>query len=140
MRLVNLLLMPDGAASNIYIAVVDDDQSLCRSFGRLLRASGFHAVTYASSEAFLADARRPRFDCLVLDIQLTGMSGVELHRQLTSLGSNTPVIYLTAHEDPEMREQALTSGCAGYFRKTDAGELVVEAIRQAVAARPTTLG
>lgn len=136
MRLASLAVMSEGAASNIYIAVVDDDASLCRSFSRLLRAAGFHAVAYASSEAFLADARRPRFDCLILDIQMTGISGVELHRQLTSLGSNTPVIYLTAHEDPEIQAQVWASGCAGYFRKTDAGEIVVEAIRQAVTTLP----
>jgi len=56
----------------IYVAVVDDDESLCRSISRLLRASDIQAVTYSSAEAFLADTNHPRFDCLVLDIQLGG--------------------------------------------------------------------
>jgi FixJ family two-component response regulator len=124
--------MSDEDVSNIYVALVDDDQNLCRSFSRLLRAAGFHAVTYSSGEMFLADASRPRFDCLILDIQLTGISGLELHRQLTSLGSKTPVIYLTANADPEIRKQAMANVCAGYFYKTDAGEIVIEAIRKAV--------
>ena len=117
-----------------YIAVVDDDESLCRSYQRLLTAAGFKTVSYPSGEAFLADAKRPRFDCLLLDIQLGGISGLELGRQLASLGSSTPVIYVTAHDDPGVREQALADGCAGYFRKSDPGQAVLEAIRHAVAA------
>ena len=69
-----------GSTQNIYVAVVDDDESICRSFSRLLRAANFQPVTYASAEAFLADAQHPKFDCLVLDIQLEGMSGLELRR------------------------------------------------------------
>lgn len=123
-----------GRASIIYVAVVDDDESLCRSFNRLLRAAGFQAITYDSAEAFLADDKHPRFDCLVLDVQLGGMSGLELHQQLASQGSTTPVIYITAHDDPEVREQALAIGCAGYFRKTESGQTVLAAIRQAMEA------
>jgi FixJ family two-component response regulator len=79
--------MSDADASNIYVALVDDDQSLCRSFSRLLRAAGFYAVTYSSGEMFLADASRPWFNCLILDIQLSGITGLELHRQLTSFST-----------------------------------------------------
>ncbi|WP_409559365.1 response regulator, partial [Accumulibacter sp.] len=60
------------------VAVVDDDDELRRSFARLLRASGMQPVTYASAEALLADSMRPQFDCLVLDVQLPGMSGLDL--------------------------------------------------------------
>ena len=117
-----------------YVAIVDNDESLCRSLSRLLRANGIHPVAYVSAEAFLADAKQPRFDCLVLDIRLGGISGIELHQRLNALGSTIPVIYLTAHDEPETREAALATGCAAYFRKTDPGETVLEAIRQ--AARP----
>ncbi len=116
----------------IYVAVVDDDDSLCRSFSRLLRAAGFQPVTYASAEAYLADSKRPRFDCLVLDIRLEGMSGVELSQRLAAVQDTTPVIFVTAHDEPEVRAQALAAGCAGYFRKTDRGEQVLEAIRHAI--------
>ena len=118
--------------ANLYVAVVDDDASLCRSLARLLRAAGFHPVTYLSAEAFLADTKRPQLDCLVLDIRLGGMSGIELNEQLASSGSTTPVIYLTAHADPEIKAAALRSPCAGYLRKTDSGEAVLAAIRKAV--------
>lgn len=115
-----------------YIAVVDDDESLCRSLSRLLRAAGLQPVSYASAEAFLADAKQPRFDCLVLDIQLGGISGIELYQRLKAVGSTIPVIYITAHDEPAARESALAAGCAGYLLKTDSGGMVLEAIRRAV--------
>jgi FixJ family two-component response regulator len=126
-------MQPPGTASNIvYAAVVDDDASLCRSFSRLLCAAGFQPITYSSAEAFLEDVKRPRFDCLLLDIQLGGMSGLELSRRLAAVKDSTPVIFITAHDDPEVQAQALAGGCAAYFRKTDSGQLVVDAIRHAV--------
>jgi len=113
------------------VAIVDDDESLCRSLGRLLRASGMSTVVYRSAEEFLGDSQHPPFDCLLLDVQLGGISGIELQRQLAACGEKTPVIFLTAYDDPEWRAQAVAAGCAAYFRKTDAGADVIEAIRQA---------
>ena len=115
-----------------YVAVVDDDESLCRSFARLLRTAGFQPVTYTSAEAYLEDAKRPRFDCLVLDIQLDGMSGLELSQRLAAIHDETPIVFITAHDNPAVRAQAEAFGCAGYFRKTDPGAVVVEAINKAV--------
>lgn len=114
-----------------YVAVIDDDDSLCRSLGRLLYAAGIRFVTYSSAEAFLSDSRRPQFDCLLLDIQLGGMSGIELSRELGAAGSTTPVIFITAFDESDMRERALQSGCAAYLRKTDPAEMVLGAIRAA---------
>jgi FixJ family two-component response regulator len=121
----------DAAKNIIYVAVVDDDEGVCRSIGRLLRTAGFQPVTYASAEALLEDVKRPKFDCLVLDIQLEGMSGLELSQRLSAVKDPTPVIFITAHDEPEVRAQALACGCAGYFRKTDPGEQVLDAIRRA---------
>jgi FixJ family two-component response regulator len=118
-----------------YVAVVDDDESVCRSFGRLLRMSGYQPVTYPSAEAFLGDTERPDFDCLILDIQLGGMSGLELKSHLVEAQDETPVIFITAQEDPEFRAEAEGYGCSGYFRKTDPGALVFEAIGKMVEAR-----
>ena len=115
----------------IYVAVVDDDDNLCRSFGRLLRVAGFQPITYRSAEAFLGDTKRPRFDCLVLDIQLEGMSGLQLSRALAAVKDTTPIVFITAHDDPELRAEAEASGCAGYFCKTDPGQLVLAAIAKA---------
>ena len=114
----------------IYIAVVDDDESLCRSLGRLLRASGFQVITYCSAEAFLADEKHPKFDCLIVDIQLGGMSGIQLNLQLLSQNDQTPVIYLTAHDSVETREEAKAADCAAYFCKNDSGAEVIKAIRR----------
>jgi len=124
-------------SGHVYVAVVDDDEGVCRSFARLLRAAGMQPITYLSAEAFLADTKHPQFDCLLLDIQLTGVSGLELQKQLTAAGTPAPVIFITAHDDPRAREQAYAEGCAGYFRKTDSGTEVLEAIRRAVAGPST---
>jgi len=113
-----------------YVAVVDDDENICRSFGRLLRAAGMQPITYASAESFLADTKHPLFSCLVLDIQLGAMSGIELAQRLAAAGGRTPIIFITAHDDPEARSAAKALGCAAYFRKTDSGKEVLEAIRR----------
>jgi FixJ family two-component response regulator len=117
----------------IYVAVVDDDESLCRSLSRLLRAGGIQPINYASAEAFLADTKHPQFDCLLLDIQLGGMSGIELAQRLVAEGQRTPVIFITAHDNPETRAEAEAAGCTAYFRKSDSGAEVLDAIRRAAA-------
>ena len=123
------------STQTIYIAVIDDDESLCRSMSRLLRAAHLHPITYPSAEEFLADTKRPKFDCLLLDIQLNGMSGLELSLRLSAVKDATPVIFITAHNDPEVRAQAEASDCAGYFRKTDSGADILAAIRSTVGVQ-----
>jgi FixJ family two-component response regulator len=124
--------MSMSGGQNIYVAVIDDDASVCRSSSRLLRAAGFQPITYLSAEAFLADAKHPKFDCLVLDIQLGGMTGMELSQRLSAVEDRTPVIFITAFDEPEIRRKAEESGCAGYFRKTESGADIIAAIRSAV--------
>ncbi len=121
-----------SSTTTTYVAIVDDDESVCRSFGRLLRAAGIQPITYTSAESFLADTKNPQFGCLVLDIQLGAMTGIELAQRLADAGSSTPVIFITAHEDPESRAAAEAVGCAAYFRKTDSGAEVLEAIQRAL--------
>jgi len=123
-----------SSTSPIYVAVVDDDQSVCRSFARLLRSAGIQPITYSSAEAFLADSKRPQFDCMVFDVQLGGMSGIELAQMLAATEiRHPPVNYITAHDDPETRAIAEAAGCAAYFRKNDAGAEVLETIRRLTA-------
>jgi FixJ family two-component response regulator len=129
-----------SSTQNIYIAVVDDDDAICRSMSRLLRAAHLYPITYPSAEAFLGDTKHPKFDCLVLDIRLEGMSGLELHERLLAVKSGTPVVFITAQDDPEVRAQAEASGCAGYFRKTDSGADVLAAIRHAVGLADSDSG
>ncbi len=115
-----------------YVAVVDDDESLGRSLGRLLRAAGYLPVVYPSAEVFLNDAKRPRFDCLLLDIQLGGISGVELSRQLAASGSTTPVIFITARDDPGEREDAMRLPGTAYLRKSEPAESLLATLHRAI--------
>ncbi len=125
-----------GSSKQTYVAVVDDDEKVCQAFGRLLRAAGFQPITYPSAEAFLADTKQPRFDCLVLDVQLDGMSGIELAQRLKVERGPPAFIFITAHDDPIARSEAEAAGCAAYFQKTDSGAQVLEAIRRATASEP----
>jgi FixJ family two-component response regulator len=123
---------------NFFVAVIDDDDNLRLSFVRLLRAAGMRAVAYVSAEAFLSDAKHPRFDCLVLDLQLPGMSGLDLQAKLQAEGNGAPIIFITAYDDVRSREQAHAMGCAGYFRKSDSGRDVLNAIKKVVTRQPRT--
>ena len=116
-----------------YIAIVEDDESLSRSLARLLHAFGYHPVTYLSAEAFLDDAKRPAFDCLVVDIQLSGMSGIEFGQHLLERSVTIPLIFLTAHEEWEMLKQSIKTPYAAFLRKTDPGQTVLSAIESSIA-------
>ena len=114
------------------VAVVDDDDSFSRAIGRLLRAAGFEPLVYSSAEAFLQDTAHAPADCLVLDIHLGGMSGLDLCRHLTGLGKATPVIFVTAHDEPKIREEAQQAGCSAYLCKPVPGKLLLGAITKAL--------
>lgn len=100
-----------SSKANSHVAVVDDDESLGRSFGRVPRPAEFQPVTYASSEALLGDTNRPRFDCPVLDIQWEGLSRPELSRRRAAILDYATVMFIMAHGYPEVRSQALAIGC-----------------------------
>lgn len=122
----------------LYIAVIDDDESHCRSLARLLQQSGFQVITYLSAEEFLDDRWRTQFDCLLVDVQLGGMSGIDLHGKLADQGNRTPVVYLTAFDDPLAKTQAHAMGCSGYFRKTDSGLEILATVRRVTSSPATT--
>jgi FixJ family two-component response regulator len=115
------------------VAIIDDDASANRALQRLLRGAGFEPHGFDSAERFLSDPSRPSFACLLLDIQLTGMSGLELQRHLQVDGDRVPIIFITAHDEPTYRSEAIRCGCAGFFRKTDPGVLIIDALRGATA-------
>ena len=125
-------IYPMDSTQHVYIAVIDDDDSICLSMSRLLRAAHFQPVSYRSAEAFLTDKNRPKFGCLVLDIQLQGMSGLDLSKRLLAVQDNTPVVFITAQDNSDVRAQAEAANCAGYFRKINSGADVLAAIRRAV--------
>jgi FixJ family two-component response regulator len=114
------------------VAIVDDDESLCKAMSRLLRAAGYEPRAFSSAESFLAQSFASEPACLLLDIQLGGMSGFDLQRHLALTGRTVPVIFITARDDEESRDEAQRSGCSNYLRKTDSGRAVLEAIQTAM--------
>jgi FixJ family two-component response regulator len=114
------------------VAVVDDDESMRRSVRRLLNAYGFPAEEFASAEAFLHRGPDAAIDCLVLDIDLGGTSGIELQRSLKESGSNLPVIFITALESARLKAEAEREGCIAYLRKPFAAALLIAAINTAL--------
>lgn len=114
--------------SNHYMAIVDDDESVCRSLSRLLRAVGYPSATYPSAEAILDHVKRPQFDCLGLNVRLLRTSGLELSNRLAAVNDTTPVVFITAQDEPEERAMVEAVGCADYFRKTDPCAEVLDVI------------
>jgi FixJ family two-component response regulator len=102
--------------SRSVIAVVDDDPSIRRAVARFLASCGLEVTTYSSAIEYLAD-RNVRPVCLVTDVQMPGMSGLELKLHLASSGRDLPVIFVTADDDPRTHARARSLGAAGYFRK-----------------------
>src|SRR5215831_2761440 len=119
---------------NRFVAVVDDDTSLCRALARLLAAAGIQSRCYPSAEAFLEDGDSSGPDCLVLDLQLGGMSGFDLHHHMITRGRAVPTIFITADDSAEARDWALSAGCEGFFLKTDPGHAILWAVRRVLGA------
>jgi FixJ family two-component response regulator len=116
------------------IAIVDDDPGMLAGLQNLLDAQGFAVEVFDSAEAFLVfNSAKPDVDCLLLDLHLGGMSGIELRRHLKTSGSTVPVIFMTARDDEVMRRQALEEGCIAYLRKPFASRLLFETIDKATA-------
>ena len=110
------------------VAIVDDDESVCRAMARLLRVAGIGSSTFASAADFLALGPQG-FGCVLVDVRLgEGMSGLELHRHLVEQGSRTPVVYLTASDDPAVDAAARQVGCAAFIRKGDPPESILEVL------------
>jgi FixJ family two-component response regulator len=112
------------------IIVVDDDVSMSQAIERLLAAVGWKARTFPSAEALLESGMAASAAVLILDIQLPGMSGLELQRQLSAVGGAPPVIFMTGQDRPNTREQALQSGAAAYFTKPFVGNELIQVIRR----------
>jgi FixJ family two-component response regulator len=110
------------------IAVVDDDPSLLQGLHRLLSAHGFRVQTFASAEVFLDDIAHCEADCLILDIHLGGISGIDLQRQLIASGRKLPVIFMTAIDNDATHREAIEVGCIAYLGKPFLAKLLIDAI------------
>jgi FixJ family two-component response regulator len=112
-------------------AVVDDNPSMRRAAEDLLGASGFATEHFASAEDFIDSGAATQIDCLLLDINLGGMSGIELRRKLAASGSPLPVIFMTGLDDEGMRRDALVAGCAAYLQKPFTARQLLDALEKA---------
>jgi FixJ family two-component response regulator len=112
------------------IAVVDDDASMLKGIERLLGAYGFATKVFASAEAFLDRNAAADVDCLLVDIHLGGMSGIELRHHLTASGCKLPVIFMTAFDDEATRMQAQSAGCIAFLHKPFTADLLIGAIER----------
>ena len=99
------------------ISVVDDDDSVRESLSGLIRSVGFRVMVFASAEGFLSSNRVSDTNCLILDVRMPGMSGLELQRQMVLANSHMPAIFITAHEDDDRRTQALEAGAVAFLYK-----------------------
>jgi FixJ family two-component response regulator len=111
------------------VTVIDDDPTMLKAIERLLRVKGFDVETFDSAEAFLAGPGKT--SCLVLDIHLGGMSGIELRRRLVASGGQPPTIFITAVDDEATQKEATEAGCVAYLRKPFLASLLVGAIDKA---------
>jgi FixJ family two-component response regulator len=122
------------SATSARIAVVDDDESVRRATRRLLRAAGFEAETYSSGAEFLDAVKHCRPGCVIVDLHMPGMSGLEVQSKLTLSGLEIPVLFITAHDDPGARDRAVQAGAVGYLRKPFSEEALLEAIDGATSS------
>jgi len=99
------------------VMIVDDDESMRRAARRLIKSYGFPVETFASAEDFLSSGRLHETACLVLDVQMPGLNGLELQSRLITDGHQVPIIFITAFNDENARAQALKAGALGYLVK-----------------------
>lgn len=118
---------------NPVIALVENDLPTNRAFVRLLRAHGFTVEAFVSAELLLERSALPALDCMLLDIDLDGMSGLDLQQHLRQSGGRVPVIFVTGRDDPETRHRAHQLGCSDFLCKPVKSHVLVEAIAAAMA-------
>jgi FixJ family two-component response regulator len=121
------------------VALVDDEAPVRRALGRLLRLTGHEVLSFASGQDFLdsLDTRRP--DCVLLDIQMPGMTGLQVRDRLMATHPTLPVVFITGGDDPGLAQRALAGGTAGLLRKPFSREVLLDAVAlamQAAARRP----
>lgn len=114
------------------IAVLDDDDSMCSAIVALVRSSGNDARGFASAEDFLASGPVQRFSCIITDIQMPGMTGIELKQHLAASQSSVPVIMITARHDPGLEQRAMASGAVCFLEKPFEADVLLECLERAL--------
>ena len=122
-------------AARPLIAVVDDEESVRRALGRMLTASNFETLVFGSGQEFLDSLAGRRPDCVILDYQMPGLTGRDVQRHLARAQITMPIIVVTAHDQPELREQCLADGAIAYLSKPLQREHLVAVIQRAIRPR-----
>jgi FixJ family two-component response regulator len=118
--------------NNKLVAIVDDDDSVRSALQGLLKAVGLPAQAFASAEEFLKSGQQHQTACLIADIRMPGMSGLELQANLNAERCRIPIIFITAHGDEKMRMQALRAGAVEFLAKPFDNEALLESVRGAL--------
>jgi FixJ family two-component response regulator len=124
----------------LVVAVVENDAAMLKALERLLRASGFSAELFASAEQFLERASDGKIACLLLDIDLGGINGIELQQRLVEQGDAPPIIFITSQVDGSYEARAHAMGCLAFLRKPFASPQLLNALHMAVNRATTTEG
>lgn len=127
--------MPDKDTPVIY--VVDDELSIRKAMERLMISMELAVQTFSSGEEFLVEKVRDNNACLIADIKMSPMGGLELQRQLIKRGSKIPVIFITAFDSENVRQAAKDAGAVGYFRKPVDAQALIDSIRWALSLEPS---
>jgi len=117
------------------ISIVDDDESFRKAATSFVRSLGYAAAAYASAEEFLTAAPIDDTDCLITDVQMPGMSGIELQAQLRARGHRLPIIFISAFPEMKARAQALADGAIGFLDKPFSDDKLINCLDQALAGR-----
>ncbi len=117
------------------IAIVDDDGFVREATRALVRSIGFDAVTFSSAEEFLLSDLVEEASCLIADVQMPGLSGLELQSRLAAEGNRTPIIFITAFPEERIRSQAMATGACGFLSKPFKEESLIGCIEAALAGR-----
>ena len=120
-----------GARKNL-ISLVDDDESVRRTTTLLIQSFGFQAAAFESADSLLKSGQLQETSCLIVDVQMPGMNGLQLHRHLAASGYRIPIIFITAYDNKESRQQAMQAGAVAFLSKPFNDDLLLEAIRATV--------
>ena len=118
------------------ISIVDDDQSIREATMSLLKSHGFRAEVFCSAEEFLNSPSAKETKCLILDVQMPGMNGLELQQRLNSESRGIPIIFISAHENPEVRREAMRAHAIDFLSKPFSEEALLRAIHSALERAP----
>ena len=122
----------NGARDRVF--VVDDDPAVLRSLSRLLRSAGLETLTFGSAEEFLRHLGTATAGCVILDVQMPGLDGLALQRELSARGNDLPVLFLTGHGDIPKTVQAMRTGASDFLTKPVDDEVLLDAVRRALDA------